>query len=72
MPRPQAQTLQPANNKPPFNDIRIRKAMHWQSTCRAIAKDFYKGMVEPYPSVTTSRDMKGWVSLTKSAAGIER
>jgi len=26
-PRPQALTLQPANNKPPFNDIRVRKAM---------------------------------------------
>jgi len=59
-PRSQALTVQMANDKPPFNDIRVRKAMQLAINLPAIAKNYYQGMVDPYPSVVTSRDMKGW------------
>ena len=60
LPRNQALTVQLANDKPPFNDIRIRKVMQMAIDLSAIAKNYYCGMVDPYPSVVTSRDMKGW------------
>ena len=60
IPKPQALTVQPANDKPPFNDIRVRKAMQLAINLQAIATDYYHGTVDPYPSTTTSRDMKGW------------
>jgi peptide/nickel transport system substrate-binding protein len=53
-------TVQPANDKSPFNDIRVRKAMQLAIDLQAIARDYYRGTVEPYPSTITSRDMKGW------------
>ncbi len=53
-------TLQPRNDKAPFNDIRVRKAMQMALDLPAIAKSYYGGNVEPYPDTLTSRDMKGW------------
>jgi peptide/nickel transport system substrate-binding protein len=59
--RAQAVTLQPRNDRKPFNDIRVRKAMQMAIDLPAIAKSFYHGLVEPYPSTVTSRRyMKGW------------
>ena len=56
----QALTLQMRNDKAPFNDIRVRKAMQMALDLPAIAKDYYRGLADPYPSTVTSRSLKGW------------
>ena len=56
----QALTIQPRNDRAPFNDIRVRKAMQMAIDLPTIAKDYYHGLVEPYPSTVTSRSFKGW------------
>jgi peptide/nickel transport system substrate-binding protein len=53
-------TIEPRNDVKPFSDIRVRKAMQMAINLPAIAKDYYKGTVEPYPVMLTSRYMKGW------------
>jgi peptide/nickel transport system substrate-binding protein len=53
-------TVDPRNDKAPFSDIRVRKAMQMAIDLPTIAKSYYGGAVEPYPSTLTSRYMKGW------------
>jgi peptide/nickel transport system substrate-binding protein len=53
-------TLDPRNDVKPFNDIRVRKAMQMALDLPTIARTYYGGAVEPYPSSITSRYMKGW------------
>ena len=60
IPGTQALTVQPRNDKPPFNDIRVRKAMQMALDLPAIARCHYDGFVKPYPSTVTSISMKGW------------
>ena len=55
-----ATTVQMRNDKPPYNDIRVRMALQMAIDLPAIARDYYGGTVEPYPSTLTNRDMKGW------------
>ena len=59
-PLPPTFTLDMRIDKTPFNDIRVRKAMQMAIDLPAIAKDYYRGTVEPYPDTLTSRYMKGW------------
>jgi peptide/nickel transport system substrate-binding protein len=63
-PTTQALTVQPRNDKAPFNDIRIRKAMQMALDLPAIATEHYHGLVDPYPSSVLSsyfsKAMKGW------------
>ena len=55
----QTVSLDPRVDKAPFNDIRVRKAMQMAIDLPAIAKGYYQGAVEAYPSTLSSRDMKG-------------
>ena len=60
----QAYTIQPRNDKAPFNDIRVRKAMQMSIDLHEIAKKHYGGTVSPNPSTVwsshLSKVMKGW------------
>ena len=55
-----ATTIQMRNDKKPYNDIRVRKAMQMAIDLPTIAKSYYGGTVEPYPSTLINREMKGW------------
>jgi ABC-type transport system substrate-binding protein len=55
-----AVTIDPRNDKPPFSDLRVRKAMQLAIDLKGLAKDYYKGTVEPYPSTLTGRELTGW------------
>jgi peptide/nickel transport system substrate-binding protein len=61
IPIPQtAVTIDPRHDKPPFNDVRIRKAMQMAIDLPGIARNYYKGTVEPYPSSLTGKELVGW------------
>ena len=53
-------TLQPRNDKLPYNDLRVRKALQLAIDLPSIANLHYGALVEPYPSTLTSKDMTGW------------
>ncbi len=53
-------TLEPRNDKVPFNDIRVRKAMQMAIDLPTIAKTYYGGTADPYPSSLTPNCIKGW------------
>jgi peptide/nickel transport system substrate-binding protein len=53
-------TIDPRNDKAPFNDIRVRKALQMALDLSAIAGTCYGGSVDPYPSSLTSMYLKGW------------
>jgi len=63
-PLPPTVSICPRIDKPPFNDINVRRAMQQAIDLPTIAKDYYHGLVEPYPDTLTSRyisrSMKGW------------
>ena len=59
-PAGQANTVDPRNDKAPFNDIRVRKAMQMAIDLPTIAKSYYGGAADPWPSTLTSNYMKGY------------
>ncbi len=52
--------IDPRNDRAPFNDIRVRKAMQIAMDLPAIARDYYGGTCLPYPCSVTSNYKKGW------------
>ena len=59
-PSPNTPSIDPRNDRPPFNDIRVRKAMQMAIDLPTIARTYYGGQAVPHPSTLTSRDVKGW------------
>jgi ABC-type transport system substrate-binding protein len=59
-PRASAKTLDPRNDIAPYNDLRVRIALQKAIDLPSIAKNYYGGAVEPYPTSLTSKYMKGW------------
>ena len=59
-PSPNTPSIDPRNDRPPFNDIRVRKAMQRALDLPGIAKTYYDGNTVSTPSTLTSRDIKGW------------
>ena len=59
-PSSNATTIDPRNDRAPFNDIRVRKAMQLALDLPTIAISHYSGTVEPYPATLTARSIKGW------------
>ncbi len=55
-----APSVDPRNDVAPFDDIRVRRAFQMAIDLPTIAKSYYHGLVEPYPSTITTRSMKGW------------
>ena len=53
-------TVSPRIDVTPFNDIRVRKAMQMAIDLPTIARDYYAGTAQPYPSSATTMYMKGW------------
>jgi peptide/nickel transport system substrate-binding protein len=59
-PATQACTIDPRNDVKPFTDINVRKALQMAIDLPTIAKTFYGGNAEPYPSTLTSKYMTGF------------
>ena len=55
-----AASIEPRNDRAPFNDIRVRKAMQMAIDLPELSKSYYNGTIEPYPATLTSRYMEGW------------
>ena len=55
-----ATSIDPRNDVKPFNDIRVREAMQMAIDLPTIAKTYYSGIADPWPSSLTSNYMTGW------------
>ena len=55
-----ATTIDPRNDRAPFNDIRVRKAMQMAIDLPTICSTHYGGTCLPYPSTLTSNYMIDW------------
>jgi len=53
-------TIEPRNDKAPFNDIRVREALQMAIDLPTIAKTYYGGSSDPWASTLTSNYMTGW------------
>jgi peptide/nickel transport system substrate-binding protein len=53
-------SIDPRNDNKPMNDIRVRKAMQMSLNLADMAKSYYNGNAEPYPSTFVGRYLAGW------------
>jgi ABC-type transport system substrate-binding protein len=53
-------TLDPRNDKAPFNDVRVRQALQMSLNLAEIAQNYYAGSADPSPLPLTSNYLKGW------------
>jgi peptide/nickel transport system substrate-binding protein len=53
-------TIEMRNDKPPFNDLRVRQALQMAVNLPEIAATYYAGNSSPYPSSITSMYLTGW------------
>ena len=59
-PSASGESLDPRNDRTPFNDIRVREAMQMALNLPEIAETYYFGLVKPTPCTLTSSYLKGW------------
>jgi peptide/nickel transport system substrate-binding protein len=65
IPGSSAWTIDPRDDKAPFNDIRVREALQEAIDLPTIAKTYYSGYCYPYPSTTLSANLTGWAYTYK-------
>ena len=53
-------TLDPRNDKAPFNDVRVRQALQMSLNLPELAQTYYVGSADPSPLPLTSNYLKGW------------
>jgi len=53
-------TIDPRNDVAPFSDIRVRKAMQMAIDLPGIAKGYYRGTIDPFPSTLSSKSVNVW------------
>ena len=59
-PKVNSGTIDPRNDRPPFNDIRVRKAMQMAIDLPTIVRTCYHNTADPYPQMLTSSHLEGW------------
>jgi ABC-type transport system substrate-binding protein len=60
MPGTQGGTVDPRNDKAPFNNINVRIALQEAVNLPQIATNYYEGTCSPDPQTLTSYDLTGW------------
>jgi len=60
VPQGNAVTLDPRNDKAPYNDVKVRQALQMAINLQDIATNYYGGTASPNPSTLTSNYMIGW------------
>ena len=53
-------TIDPRNDKAPYNNIQVREALQMAIDLPTIAKTYYGGNSESWPQTLTSSFMTGW------------
>jgi len=60
IPQEGATVLQLRNDRAPYTDVKVRKALQMALDLPGLAKSYYSGNADPVPSTLTSNNMEGW------------